>query len=78
MNGVEEALFGRIGTAGPASENEYTGKDGLRYCRKCHEPTQCRIVFMGSKQRTSDCSSGAMSVRENPMPPPASRTRSSK
>ena len=54
MNGVEEALFGRIGTAGPASENEYTGKDGLRYCRKCHEPTQCRIVFMG-RERIVPC-----------------------
>ena len=54
MNGVEEALFGRIGTSGPASENEYTGKDGLRYCRKCHEPTQCRIVFMG-RERIVPC-----------------------
>ena len=54
MNGVEEALFGRIGTAGPASENEYTGRDGLRYCRKCHEPTQCRIVFMG-RERIVPC-----------------------
>ena len=54
MNGVEEALFGRIGTADPASENEYTGKDGLRYCRKCHEPTQCRIVFMG-RERIVPC-----------------------
>ena len=54
MNGVEEALFGRIGTADPASENEYTGKDGLSYCRKCHEPTQCRIVFMG-RERIVPC-----------------------
>ena len=54
MNGVEEALFGRVGTAGPASENEYTGRDGLRYCRKCHEPTQCRIVFMG-RERIVPC-----------------------
>ena len=54
MNGVEEALFGRIGTADPASENEYTGKDGLRYCRKCNEPTQCRIVFMG-RERIVPC-----------------------
>ena len=54
MNGVEEALFGRIGTADPASENEYTGKDGLRYCRKCHEPTQYRIVFMG-RERIVPC-----------------------
>lgn len=54
MNGVEEALFGRIGTSGPASENEYTGRDGLRYCRKCHEPTQCRIVFMG-RERIVPC-----------------------
>ena len=54
MNGVEEALFGRIGTADPASENEYTGKNGLRYCRKCHEPTQCRIVFMG-RERIVPC-----------------------
>ena len=54
MNGVEEALFGRIGTADPASENEYTGRDGLRYCRKCHEPTQCRSVFMG-RERIVPC-----------------------
>ena len=54
MNGVEEALFGRIGTADPASENEYTGRDGLRYCRKCHEPTQFRIVFMG-RERIVPC-----------------------
>ena len=54
MNGVEEALFGRIGTSGPASENEYTGRDGLRYCRKCNEPTQCRIVFMG-RERIVPC-----------------------
>ena len=54
MNGVEEALFGRIGTAGPASENEYTGRDGLRYCRKCNEPTQYRIVFMG-RERIVPC-----------------------
>ena len=54
MNGVEEALFGRIGTSSPASENEYTGRDGLRYCRKCHEPTQCRIVFMG-RERIVPC-----------------------
>ena len=54
MNGVEEALFGRIGTADPASENEYTGRDGLRYCRKCNEPTQYRIVFMG-RERIVPC-----------------------
>ena len=54
MNGVEEALFGRIGTSGPASENEYTGRDGLRYCRKCNEPTQYRIVFMG-RERIVPC-----------------------
>ena len=54
MNGVEEALFGRIGTSSPASENEYTGRDGLRYCRKCHEPTQFRIVFMG-RERIVPC-----------------------
>ena len=54
MNGVEEALFGRIGTADPTSENEYTGRDGLRYCRKCHEPTQYRIVFMG-RERIVPC-----------------------
>ena len=54
MNGVEEALFGRVGTAGPASEHEYTGRDGLRYCRKCHEPTQYRLVFMG-RQRIMPC-----------------------
>ena len=54
MNGVEEALFGRIGTSDPASENEYTGRDGLRYCRKCNEPTQYRIVFMG-RERIVPC-----------------------
>ena len=54
MNGVEEALFGRIGTSGPASENEYTGRDGLRYCRKCNKPTQDRIVFMG-RERIVPC-----------------------
>ena len=54
MNGVEEALFGRVGTSGPASENEYTGRDGLRYCRKCNEPTQYRIVFMG-RERIVPC-----------------------
>ena len=54
MNGVEEALFGRIGTSGPASENEYTGRDGLRYCRKCNKPTQYRIVFMG-RERIVPC-----------------------
>ena len=54
MIGVEEALFGRVGTAGPAPEHEYTGRDGLRYCRKCNEPTQYRIVFMG-RERIVPC-----------------------
>ena len=44
MNGVEQALFGRIGAVGPLSEGEYLGSDGLRYCRNCNTPTQCRVV----------------------------------
>ena len=54
MNGVEEALFGRIGAVGPLSEGEYLGSDGLRYCRNCNTPTQCRVVFLG-KERIVPC-----------------------
>ena len=54
MNGVEQALFGRIGAVGPLSEGEYLGSDGLRYCRNCNTPTQCRVVFLG-KERIVPC-----------------------
>ena len=49
MNGVEQALFGRIGAVGPLSEGEYLGSDGLRYCRNCNTPTQCRVIFQGKE-----------------------------
>lgn len=49
MNGVEQALFGRFGAVGPLSEEEYLGSDGLRYCRNCNTPTQCRVIFQGKE-----------------------------
>jgi len=33
---------------------DYTGKDGLLYCGKCHTPKQCRIDLLG-QQKTVSC-----------------------